>query len=216
MIRRPNNWNEVKEFSDRQKLPLGAYVCKVKKAAVQSNEYGEQLCILFDIVEGEFSGFFNEEYKANTYDNKKWKGVLRQFIPKDDGSEKDEWTKRSFKGLTTSFEKSNPGYVWNWDENSLAGKMIGVLFRNEEWENDEGKSGWTVRPFRALSVDSVRSEDFKLPKDKPLKKNESSLSVVGGYGTGSGYSVPNYSNPIYTAPASDFALLDDDDAQLPF
>ena len=207
MIRRPNNWNEVKEFSDRQQLPLGAYVCKVKKAAVQNNQYGDQLCILFDIVEGEFSGFFNEEYKNNTYDNKKWKGVLRLFIPKDDGSEKDEWTKRTFKGMTAAFEKSNIGYVWNWDENSLAGKMVGILFRNEEWENDEGKSGWTVRPFRALSVDSVRSEDFRLPKDKPLKKNES----AGGYGTGSGYSVPDYS-----APASDFALLNDDDAQLPF
>jgi hypothetical protein len=207
MIRRPNNWNEVKEFSDRQKLPLGAYVCKVKKAAVQNNQYGDQLCILFDIVEGEFSGFFNEEYKNNTYDNKKWKGVLRLYIPKDDGSEKDEWTKRTFKGMTAAFEKSNPGYVWNWDENTLAGKMVGILFRNEEWENDEGKSGWTVRPFRAITVESVRSEDFRLPNDKPLKKNES----AGGYGTGSGYSVPNYS-----VPASDFALLDDSDAELPF
>ena len=200
MIRRPNNWNEVKEPTDRQKLPLDAYVCRVKRAAVQNNQHGDQLCILFDIAEGEFSGFFNEDYKANTRDDKKWKGVLRLFIPKDDGSEKDEWTKRTFKGMTTAFEKSNPGYTWNWDENSLAGKLIGILFRNEEWEYD-GKNGWAVRPFRALSVDSVRDEDFTLPKDKPLKnKNDS------GYGYGSGYS----------APASDFALLDDSDAELPF
>lgn len=208
MIRRPNNWNEVKEFSDRQKLPLGAYVCKVKRVAIQANEYGEQLCVLFDIAEGEFSGFYNDEFKDNTNENKKWKGVLRQFLPKDDGSEKDEWTKRSFKGMVSAFEKSNPGYVWNWDENSLAGKHIGILFRNEEWEYD-GKTGWTVKPYRAISVDSVRNEDFKLPKDKPLKKEEPSLSVVGGFG--SGYSVPNYS-----IPESNFPILNDDDAQLPF
>lgn len=208
MIRRPNNWNEVKEFTDRQKLPLGAYVCKVKRAAVQANEYGEQLCILFDIAEGEFSGFFNDDYKANTNENKKWKGVLRLFIPKDDGSEKDEWTKRTFKGMTSSFEKSNPGYVWNWDENSLAGKLVGILFRNEEWEYEE-KTGWAVRPFRAISVDSVRNEDFRLPKDKPLKNKNTSGYSAGGYG--SSYSVPDYSTP-----ASNFALLDDDDAQLPF
>lgn len=208
MIRRPNNWNEVKEFSDRQQLPLDAYVCKVKKVAIQNNQYGDQLCILFDIVEGEFSGFFNEEYKNNTYDNKKWKGVLRLFLPKDDGSDKDEWTKRTFKGMTSSFEKSNPGYVWNWDENSLVGKLVGILFRNEEWESENGKTGWSVRPFRALSVESVRNEDFKLPKDKPLKKSEPSCSA-GGYG--SSYSVPNYSNPV-----PNFAVLEDDDAQLPF
>ena len=212
MIRRPNNWNEVKEFSDRQKLPLGAYVCKVKRAAVQANEFGEQLCIVFDIVEGEFSGFFNEEFKNNNSENKKWKGVLRMFIPKDDGSEKDEWTKRSFKGMVTAFEKSNPGYKWNWDEASLTGKMIGILFRNEEWEYD-GKTGWTVRPFRAISVDSVRSEDFRLPNDKPLKKNDSGFSA-GGFGSVA--STPNYNIPNYSNPASNFAILEDDDAQLPF
>ena len=212
MIRRPNNWNEVKEFNDRQKLPLGAYVCKVKRAAVQANEFGEQLCIVFDIVEGEFSGFYNDDFKNNNSENKKWKGVLRLFVPKDDGSEKDEWTKRSFKGMVTAFEKSNPGYKWNWDEASLTGKLIGILFRNEEWEYD-GKTGWTVRPFRAISVDSVRSEDFTLPKDKPLKKNDSGFSA-GGFGSGS--SVPNYSIPNYSAPSSNFAILNDDDAELPF
>jgi hypothetical protein len=212
MIRRPNNWNEVKEFSDRQKLPLGAYVCKVKRAAVQANEFGEQLCIVFDIVEGEFSGFFNEEFKNNNSENKKWKGVLRMFIPKDDGSEKDEWTKRSFKGMVTAFEKSNPGYKWNWDEASLTGKLIGVLFRNEEWEYD-GKTGWTVRPFRAISVDSVRNEDFRLPNDKPLKKNDSGYSA-GGFGSVA--SAPNYNIPNYSNPASNFAILEDEDAQLPF
>ena len=188
MIRRPNNWNEVKEFNDRQKLPLGAYVCKVKRAAVQANEFGEQLCIVFDIVEGEFSGFYNDDFKNNNSENKKWKGVLRLFVPKDDGSEKDEWTKRSFKGMVTAFEKSNPGYKWNWDEASLTGKLIGILFRNEEWEYD-GKTGWTVRPFRAISVDSVRSEDFRLPNDKPLKKKDDYGYSAGGFGSGA--SAPN-------------------------
>ena len=168
MIRKPNNWNDVQEFTDRPKLPLGAYVCKVRKAVIQSNDHGEQLCIIFDIAEGEFSGFFNDNFKSNTRADKKWKGVLRQFIPKDDGSEKDEWTKSSFKGMVTSFEKSNPGYQWNWEEASLAGKIVGILFRNEEWEWED-KTGWSVRPFKAISVDSVRSGDFTIPKDKPLK-----------------------------------------------
>lgn len=169
MIKRPNNWNEVKEFSDRPKLPLGAYVCRVKKVAVQNTDYGEQLCILFDICEGEYKDFFSSEFAANTMADKKWKGVLRQWLPKDDGSEKDEWTKSSFKGMVTSFEKSNPGYQFDWNEASLVGKLVGIMFRNEEWEYD-GKSGWAVRPFKAISIDSVRSGDYTLPKDKPLKR----------------------------------------------
>lgn len=202
MIRRPDNWNEVKEFSDRPKLPLGAYVCKVKKAAVQNSEHGEQLCILFDIFEGDWKHFYADEYEANTQENKKWKGVLRQWLPREDGSEKDGWTKSSLKSMITAFEKSNLGYVFNWDESTLAGKMIGILFRNEEWEY-EGKTGWAVRPFKAISIDSVRSGDFTLPKDKPLKKE-----------TDSGYSnsYTNNSGNDY----SGFVDLEDDDDELLF
>lgn len=199
MIKKPNNWNEVQEFSDRPKLPLGAYVCKVKKVAVQSNEYGEQLCLLFDIAEGEFKGFYDDDFKANTRADKKWKGVLRQFIPKDDGSEKDEWTKSSFKGMVTAFEKSNPGYQFDWNEASLVGKAVGILFRNEEWEYDN-KTGWAVRPFRAISVDSVRSGDFTLPKDKPLKNKS-----TGSY---------DYMSLVESNPG--FVELVEEDGELPF
>lgn len=203
MIRKPNNWNEVKEFTDRPKLPLGAYVCKVKRAVVQSTDYGDQLCILFDIAEGEFKDFFKVDFDSSTVENKKWKGVLRQFIPRDDGSEKDEWTKSSFKGMITSFEKSNPGYQWNWDESSLAGKTIGILFRNEEWEYD-GKTGWAVRPFRAISIDSVRSNDFMLPKDKPLKNKAPATA---------GYQASAYNN---YGSFGDYTELTDDNGELPF
>lgn len=195
MMKRPNNWNEVKDFSDRPKLPLGAYVCRVKKAAVQDNGHGDQLCILFDIAEGDFRGFYKEEYDDNQQENKKWKGVLRVWLPKDDGSDRDEWTKRSLKGFITAFEKSNPGFQFNWDESSLVGKYVGILYRNEEWEYN-GKTGWSARPNRAISVDSARNGDYKLPKDKPLKnKSENS------YGS--------YNEP------TDYSVVDDD-SELPF
>ncbi len=200
MIKQPTNWNDVQEFTEKKQLPLGAYICKIIKATVQGSEYGEQLCIGFDISEGEHAGFYKKEFASNTTENKKYKGVLRIWLPKHDGSEKDEWTKSILKGLVSSVEKSNPGYKWNWDEASLVGRFIGILFRNEEWDYNN-KTGWAVRPFRAISVDSVRSGDYTLPKDKPLKNK-----------TVSGYAEPNYGSYQF----SDFAVLDDDDAQLPF
>ena len=208
MIRKPNNWESVKEYTDREKLPLGAYVCKVKGVRIDSFDgTSAQLCIQFDIAEGEYTDFYKREYAANTMANKKFKGVLRVWLPKDDGSENDEWTKSTFKGMCTAFEKSNPGYVWNWNEQTLVGRMVGILFRNEEWEY-EGKTGWAVRPFRAISVDSVRNGDFRTPKDKPLKKNTS-----GGFG-GYGESYDSFATP--NVGANDFAMLDDSDAMLPF
>lgn len=201
MIRQPDNWNEVKEFTERKTLPLGAYVCKIINAEVQGNTYGEQLCIVFDIAEGEHAGFFKQEFNANTFENKKYKGVLRLWLPKYNGDPNDEMTKRVLKGLVTSVEKSNPGYKWNWEEKSLVGRYVGILFRNEEWDYND-KQGWAVRPFRAISTDSVRAGDYTLPKDKPLKnKPTDSYADFGGFPS---------------APVSDFAMLDDDDAQFPF
>lgn len=197
MIKQPTNWNDVQEFTEKKQLPLDAYVCKIIKATVQGSEYGEQLCIGFDIAEGAYAGFYKKEFAANTMENKKYKGVLRIWLPKHDGSEKDEWAKSILKGLVSSVEKSNPGYKWNWDESSLVGRFIGILFRNEEWDYNN-KTGWSVRPFRAISVDSVREGDYTLPKDKPLKnKPAASTESYGSY------------------QSTDFALLDDD-SQLPF
>lgn len=171
MIRKPNNWNEVQEFSDRQKLPVGAYVCKIKQVRIQDNSFGSQLAMLFDISEGDYANYFKKDFDGNTAQDKKWRGVLRVWLPKDDGSEKDEMTKRTFKGMVTSFEKSNLGYQWDWNENSLVGKTVGIFFRNEEWEYN-GKSGWAVRPFRAISAVSVRNGEFTIPKDRPLTNKQ--------------------------------------------
>lgn len=163
MIKKPNDWNNVQEYTEREKLPLDAYVCKVKRVAVQDN----LLMILFDIDDGKYKGFYTRDFQNNQNADKKWKGILRVWLPTDDGSENDARTKKNLKGMITAFEKSNNGYTWNWDENTLVGKTVGVLYRNEEYDY-MGYQGWSARPFRAISVESVNERSFKLPKDKPL------------------------------------------------
>ena len=202
MINRPNNWDNVQAFSDRQKLPVGAYVCEIKQAVVQENSYGNQLCVLFDISAGEWGGYYSDDFNRNQREDKKWKGVLRLWLPKEDGSDKDEWTKSILKGFISAVEESNRGYTWNWDEKSLAKKEIGILFRNEEWEY-EGKTGWATRPFRAISVDSVEDGSYTVPKDKPLK-NKPAPAQTPTYGN---YPIPG---------SSDFTMLENGDEQLPF
>ena len=208
MIRAPRNWNDVKKISDRAKLPLGAYVCQVKQCRVQDNDYGSQLAVLFDVCDGEYKGFFAADFSANPQQDKKWKGVLRVWLPKDDGSEKDEFTKSILKGMTTAFENSNPGYKWDWQEKSLEGKRVGILFRNEEWEYN-GSTGWAVRPFRAISVESVTEGRFTIPKDKPLvKKCEINYQTASA-----AYQTP-VSTYAPTANAGGYVQVEDE--ELPF
>ena len=208
MIQRPSNWSEVKEPAERRKLDITAAVSVIKQATIQEDDFGAKLCILFDIAEGDYTGYYQENFQSQQPrpgEDKRWKGVLRLWLPKHDGSEKDEWTIRTLKGFTTSVEKSNPGYAWNWDERTLAGKYIGILYRNEEWEWN-GDTGWSKRPFRAISVDSVREGSFRAPKDKPLRnKTEApaySAPGFGGYGGNQGF--------------GGYGQAADDDSELPF
>lgn len=164
-----------KQGSAREILPAGGYVAKILNAEEKRYDWGDVLLISFDISEGEHSGFFNKDYQENTNEDKKWRGTYRLNIPKDDGSERDGWTKNTFGGAMWAVEESNQGYTWNWDEKSLKGKTVGVLFRNKEWEMNEN-TGWTTECCKLESADDIRNGKFRMPKDKPLKNKSTNNS----------------------------------------
>lgn len=198
-MKRFNDYETVQAAQEFERLPAGGYVVKIKEAEVRtySGESGdfEKLEIALDICEGEYKDFYARDYQMQTGEDKKWRGVLRQYVPKDDGSEKDGWTKRAFKGLIVAIEESNPSYHWDWNEKGLKGKTVGCLFRNEEWEWD-GRTGLKTAPFKFIEAQKIRDKKFTVPKDKLLKKSETN----------------EFSS--YTA-GNDFKPIEDDD-DLPF
>ena len=166
-----NNYDTTQTISARAQLPVGAYICQIFKAEekVYSSSKGEwhKLEVSFDISEGEHKDFYANDYRAQSGEDKKWKGVLRMNIPTDDGSEADGWAKRSFKTNILAIEESNNGYHWDWNEAQLKGKTVGIVFRSEEWEYN-GKRGWRTAPFKMVPAADVKSGNIKIPDPKPL------------------------------------------------
>lgn len=148
-----------------EKLPVGGYICKILNPEVAEYSWGNVLVLNIDVDQGEYKGFYANQYKNNTNEDKKWKGTLRINLPKDDGSEKDGWTKNTFNNFVGCVEEANPGFRWAWDERGfcdeqkLKGKLIGVAVREEEWEYN-GKTGWANRPWKVIPVSAI--EDCKL------------------------------------------------------
>lgn len=179
-----SGYDSVRAAGDYAALEPGGYVCEIKEAyevSSRNNPDVSWLEVLIDIKYGEFARYYEDLYRSDTREQKRWRGILRVFIPKDDGSENDERTKSNFKGFTTSVEESNPGYTWNWDESTLKGKEIGVLFRSEEWEYNE-KHGWTTRPFRPCSIGRIEEGKYSVPEPRALKKPENSSSAFANIG----------------------------------
>lgn len=167
------DYEKVQAATDKVKIPAGGYEVKILQAVEKEYESKngdkfKKLEISFDIISGEYKDYYKNDYNSQISEEKRWKGTLRQYVPKDDGSEKDEWTKSTFKATVNAVEDSNPGYHWDWDEKKLKGKVVGCLLRNEEWEMN-GKSGWTARPFKFIDVQKIRDGKFTVPKDKPLE-----------------------------------------------
>lgn len=154
---------------DSKKLPKGAYVCKIISARVDENQYGQRLVIAFDISEGEYAGYYKEKFDASNAEDKKWSGVIRLGIPKDDGSETDQWRVRSFNTALVAIEDSNSGYLWDGDEAKLKGKTVGVVFNLKEFEGNDGRVISYTQPKALTSVKSVREGTYYVPKDEPLK-----------------------------------------------
>ena len=169
-----NGYETTQVMGGKKKLPVGAYVCKVLEAREESYGWGSVLVIHFDIAEGEYKGFYQEQYNKQDK-NKKWKGVYRISCPTDDGTPKDEHIKKAFKTFIHHIETSNKGYTWDWNETTLRGKQFGGVFGEKEYEID-GNSGFFITMRYTCEVD--RLDKVQLPKPLMLKKDGTSNSNI--------------------------------------
>lgn len=174
----------IKNFQPKKRevfsvLPAGGYVAKIKGVRVDGYNWGSVLVVAFDIAEGDYAGYFDKKYKSSTKEGKKWQGTMRLIVP-DESSEYYTNNLSALEGFIWSVENSNNGYAWNWNESSLVGKMVGVIFREKEYEI-EGRTGWTTECAFTTDISSIRNGDFKIPKPKALNraaKTSSNSNIV--------------------------------------
>lgn len=153
------------------RLPEGAYVCMIigaKYIASTDSAKNDSIELYFDICEGEQTNFFKNQFNVNTSEDKKWKGKTYIYVPLDDGTERDGWTKNTFAKWTDSIEKSNDGYIWDWDESKWAKKKVGIVFGSTGTVLGGKNIVYTEARF-PVDVETVRSG--KAPKAKFKEKN---------------------------------------------
>lgn len=177
-MKRLNGYEEAKVYSEQERLPVGGYIIKILDVKYQENDWGDVIVLSFDINEGEHKGFYAANYKAQTQEDKRWKGTYRLRVPKDDGSEQDNWAMRKFKTVISNFEESNPGFRWGWDEQKLKGKIIGALFNNKEYRFN-GREGFFTNCHSLVTAETIRSGKFKIPEDTLLKNQHNNGNQTG-------------------------------------
>lgn len=149
-----SNYDSVEAIStEKKRLGPGGYVCKVTKVEdVADREY---LKMEYDIVEGEFKGYW-----SSNEENYGWRdSFIRSYKDKALGF---------FKQFMNSVESSNSGFRWEWNEKALVGKLIGIVLAEEEYERRDGDVGTRLRVAKVASIDDIRSGHYTVPEKKVL------------------------------------------------
>lgn len=139
----------AKEFN---RMPAGGYVCIIKK--VEDHPEKEFLSIEVDVADGEYKNYALDTMERAGF----WPLKFNRFY----GAK----SLKFFKAFIEAIEQTNNRYTWNWDEQSLVNKGIGIVFQDEEYEKKDGRIGTRLTPYLFTTATRIREHDFVVPAPK--------------------------------------------------
>ena len=188
------NWENVKENSGFKHLEPGAYFIKILK--VENIEDKQYLKIYFDIADGSEKGCFKKQYdEDNCGENKKWPNA-GTFVRSYKNS-----VAPMFRGFTNAIENSNKGYHWDWQEQTLVGKVAGVVIGDEQYLNQKGQVRERNYVAAVRSIDTIKKGDFKVPELKKLSTDKVANSSPATFQPFQNPFDNNDATPFDSAPA---------------
>lgn len=170
----------VKETSDRTRLPAGGYVCKYTKVEdVPSKEY---LYMEFDIARGDFAGYYHSLFESmGFWGGRCYRSYKEKALP-------------MFKRMCSAVSKSNNGFVFdgdtNTDESSLVGKLVGLVLCEEEYIGNDGSNRTRLYVDRECSVEDIINGKFKVKPMKTLDGKSASANTDDSF-----VSIPDTEEP---------------------
>ena len=150
------NVQEVGEFNS---VVPGGYIAKIVSATdVPEKEY---LKMELNIAEGDYKDY----YKDLSESMKFWGLTLYRSYK--------ESALGFFKAFKNTVEQSNDGFVYDYDEKTLEGKLVGIILGEEEYIGNDGSEKVRLKITSTKSVEDIKAGKFKIPKKKLLENSTS-------------------------------------------
>lgn len=181
-------------------LEPGGYVAKIVRVKDHTDEKKPYLEFVYDIWNGETKSFLFAQDLADTSND--WRHSFRLYFTGDFG-------KQRYKALTEAVENTAQGkgakaFVYedkDGAEQTLVGKLLGVVIRHRSYVNSEGKVKTAVDVNAFIPGKDAAEGNFDQKFAEPFE------------GDGVAEARANTANAVIDAPAPSIELADED---LPF
>lgn len=143
---RPANWDEIQPHSER-KPPAGYYIMRIINVVLGTTKKNDKILRFeLDIAEGEYQNYYTD---ISASYNKCLLLKYGQLCEKDSAM-------AYFKKIITDIEKSNFGYKFDFNCNSLRGKLVGAFTYYENYKTNDGQVREAMKIDKFLTVGEVR------------------------------------------------------------
>lgn len=159
-------------------LPKGAYVVRILDAREESNKNnsGRHIKIAFDIAEGDYKNFYQDQFDRNTSEDKKWPNdaVYYLTVPEDNSP---AYVFTNWNSFFADLEDSNNGFVFGGDVKTLKGKLVGGKFHIEQTEGNGNIYDHTRLRWTCVAEDVRNGKAGRLPNDKLIGSGTATKSA---------------------------------------
>ena len=140
-------------------LQAGPHIFKIVSAYEKQSSTGNPMLVLeMDIASGPNAGFYA---KLSASKDKPCYQIHRR-VTNGNGT-------AYFKGDILAIEKSNPGFTFNFNEDSLIGKVVGGNLRDEEYQKSNGSIGNFPKIAWLFPKDEIGKQTIPKPKLLPVQ-----------------------------------------------
>lgn len=154
---------------DVERLKAGGHKCIIKQVLEGRSQTGkDMLTISYDTTEEDSQPkFFTEDYLGQSGTAKKWHG--NHYIVRG-----NDYFLKNLKQFVGAAEASNEGFVGHVEDGNeyeiltaeFKNKLVGIVFREEEYLANTGRKGTSVKSFYFCNY--ADAEDKPVPEKRTL------------------------------------------------
>lgn len=182
-MKMPNVENVEQLFRGYETLKVGGHECVIVHAEQRISKKGhEMLVVHLDTAPTDSQpNFYRKRFESDKRPNKFWGCILYFTV---DGSQLNEERRAVFIKAVCNANGMNYDDLkqpeWNIIDKLILGKKVCAVFREEEYEKDNGEIGVSIKPYAFKPIEYLKEGKIKAPEKKTLKKESNNNNIFGG------------------------------------